>query len=175
MSAEKQSMSHEEHERAAKSIAVRFAILTLSDTRTADTDESGRAIRRLIADAGHAVASHDLIKDDVEALRRVLDAWLADGAIDVIVTTGGTGISKCDQTIPLIESLIESPLPGFGELFRSLSFREIGAAAMLSRATAGIARGKLIVALPGSKNAVTLAMRELILPQAKHIVAELRK
>jgi molybdenum cofactor biosynthesis protein B len=168
-------MSHQEHERAAKSITVRFAVLTLSDTRTPDTDESGRAIRGLITEAGHAIAAHDLIKDDADALWRILETWLTDDTIDAIVTTGGTGISPRDQTIPLIDLLIESPLPGFGELFRSLSFRDIGAAAMLSRAVAGIARGKLVVALPGSKNAVTLAMRELLLPQASHIVGELRK
>jgi molybdopterin adenylyltransferase len=168
-------MSHQEHERAAGSVIVRFAVLTLSDTRTPETDESGNAIRNLIADAGQEVVSHGLIPDDVDELKRTFTAWLADEKIDAIVTTGGTGIARRDQTIPFIESVIELPLPGFGELFRSISFREIGAAAMLSRATAGIADGKLIVALPGSKNAVTLAMRELILPQARHIVAELRK
>ena len=168
-------MSHQQHERAASAVLVRFAVLTLSDTRTPETDESGKAIRNLITDAGHEVVSQKLIPDDVSALARTFAGWLADATIDAIITTGGTGISRRDQTIRFIESIIESPLPGFGELFRAISFHEIGAAAMLSRATAGLAKGKPIFALPGSKNAVTLAMRELILPQARHIVAELRK
>ena len=168
-------MSHEQHERDAHDLKVRLAVLTLSDTRTPETDTSGRTARDMIEQAGHHVAVYELITDDADKLAEVIGRCLANPAIDAIITNGGTGISRRDRTVPTIESLLELPLPGFGELFRSLSFKEIGPAAMLSRATAGTANGKFIAALPGSTPAVTLAMRELILPQVKHIVRELRK
>lgn len=168
-------MSHQSHEQSAAGITVRFAVLTLSDTRTPDTDESGKAIRALIRQAHHAVVAQELIRDDPAALRAILERWLTNEVVDAVITTGGTGVSRRDHTMPVIQSLIDTPLPGFGELFRALSFRDIGAAAMLSRAEAGIARGKLLVALPGSTNAVSLALRELILPQSRHLISELRK
>lgn len=171
----RQTSSHQSHEQAALGIHVRIAILTLSDTRNTANDESGRAIREILTNAGHVVAAYTLIRDEPDVLRSQLNAWLASDVIEAIITTGGTGISRRDTTIAVIDSLLDSSLPGFGELFRSLSFQEIGPAAMLSRATAGIANGKFVAALPGSKNAVTLAMRELILPQIQHIVSELRK
>jgi molybdenum cofactor biosynthesis protein B len=168
-------MPHEAHERDAQGTIVRFAVLTLSDTRTPQTDVSGRTAREMIIASGHQVVAHALIADEPAALRTTLDRWLADEAIDAIITNGGTGISSRDRTVPTIDSYLELTLPGFGELFRAMSFREIGGAAMLSRATAGTARGKLLAALPGSTAAVTLALRELILPQVRHVLRELRK
>lgn len=168
-------LSHEAHEREASTLTIGFAVLTLSDTRAPDTDTSGRTAASMIHAAGHRVVAQSLIADDRDTLRATVTRWLDDAAIDAIVTNGGTGISRRDNTIPVIESLLDSPLPGFGELFRALSFREIGAAAMLSRATAGIARGTFLIALPGSTPALELAMRALILPQVRHVVGQLRK
>ena len=167
--------SHRAHEQNAEGLTVRFAVLTLSDTRSIETDTSGRTIAELLRAAGHVVAAQSLIRDEPEVLEATLHRWLADESIDAIITTGGTGVSKRDHTIPTIEANLQMPLPGFGELFRAISFQEIGPAAMLSRAVAGIARGKFLAALPGSTNAVTLAMSKLILPQIRHVIAELRK
>jgi molybdenum cofactor biosynthesis protein B len=168
-------MSHVEHQKAAEEITVGFAVLTLSDTRTRDTDTSGRLIRETLTAQRHQLVAEEIIRDEPVELNRVLDAWLNDARIDAIITNGGTGLSRRDQTIDAIESRLERTIPGFGELFRMLSYKEIGAAAMLSRATAGVAMGKLIVALPGSTNAVRLALDELVSGQLRHIVRELRK
>jgi molybdenum cofactor biosynthesis protein B len=150
-------------------------VLTVSDTRTPETDGSGRAIRELLEAAGHAISGHDIVHDeplDVES--RVRD-HLDDAATQVIVTTGGTGITSRDGTFDVIDRLLEKRLDGFGELFRMLSFQEIGPAAMLSRATAGTAARKAIFVLPGSENAVRLAMTRLIVPELGHVVQQLRK
>ena len=168
-------MAHEQHQHAAKNITAQCAVITLSDTRTRDTDTSGQLIQRLLTEAGHQVAAYHLIKDDPTELESLLLDVSSSDAIDTILTNGGTGIARRDQTINVIEKMIDQPLPGFGELFRMRSWEQIGAAAMLSRATAGITRGKPIFAMPGSSKAVDLAMSELILPQLKHILYELRK
>ncbi|MBV8781255.1 MAG: MogA/MoaB family molybdenum cofactor biosynthesis protein [Phycisphaerae bacterium] len=168
-------MSHLEHQSAAASIVTRCAIITLSDTRTLETDASGQLIQSLVERSQHQVVSRQLIRDDPAALARLLEPMLPGSDVDVIITTGGTGISQRDQTIDAIDRLIEHPLPGFGELFRMLSWQQIGSAAMLSRAVGGIAKGKVIFALPGSTNAVELAMNQLILPQLAHLVRELQK
>jgi molybdopterin adenylyltransferase len=168
-------MSYQSHQSTSKSIAARCAIITLSDTRTRETDAGGKKIAELLSADGHTIADQRLIPDDAAGLKVLLDELLARADVDAIVTTGGTGISRRDQAIEAIESTIDSPLPGFGELFRMLSWNQVGSGALLSRATAGIARGKPIFALPGSPSAVDLAMTKLILPELRHILHELRK
>lgn len=168
-------MAYQQHIQSAKDIIARCAVVTLSDTRTPETDTSGQLIRSLLAAAGHAVADYQIVKDDPAAFAPLLDRLLADAAVDAILTTGGTGIAQRDQTIDVIEKCIDQPLPGFGELFRMLSWEQIGAGALLSRAAGGIARGKPVFAMPGSTKAVDLAMTKLIVPQIRHILWELRK
>ena len=168
-------MSYTAHLQSSQSLLARCAVITLSDTRTEQTDKSGRQIRELLTAAGHSTALYAIIPDDPAALESLLLQCLSDPAIDCIVTNGGTGISRRDQTIDVITKYLDIPLPGFGELFRMLSFQEIQSGAMLSRAVGGIARGKPLFALPGSTNAVTLAMTRLILPELSHLLTELRK
>jgi len=168
-------MSDADHRRVAAQVVARCAVVTLSDTRTEANDTSGAAICRLLTEAGNHVADYRILKDEPQELAAHLSVQLARHDIDAILTTGGTGISKRDQTIGVVERLIELPLPGFGELFRTLSWEQVGSAAMLSRAVGGIARGKLLFAMPGSTKGVELAMTKLILPEIKHLVFELRK
>jgi molybdenum cofactor biosynthesis protein B len=161
-----------DHRKAAVK-GVRCAVLTISDTRALEDDVSGRAIVELLEEAGHVVAKRQILRDEP---KDVHDAVLGQlGGVDAIVTTGGTGISSRDSTFEAIVTLIEKRLDGFGELFRALSYQEIGSAAMLSRATAGIARGTVIFILPGAENAVRLGMTKLILPELGHVVRELRR
>jgi molybdenum cofactor biosynthesis protein B len=168
-------MSYSEHLTDSQGLRARCAIITLSDTRTPDTDTSGQTIRKLLEADGHEIATYQLIKDEPSQLEPLLDDLLSKSDIDVIITNGGTGISARDQTISSIEQVLDRPLPGFGELFRMLSFQQIGSGAMLSRATGGIARGKVIFAMPGSSKAVELAMARLIIPELKHLLRELKK
>jgi molybdopterin adenylyltransferase len=167
--------AYDQHQQAAGKIVSQCAVLTLSDTRTVDTDTSGARIRTLLESDGHVVANYQVIHDDADQLTTHLNALLARPEVDGIITNGGTGISRRDNTIPVVEWLIEQPLPGFGELFRMLSWDQIGSGAMLSRALGGVAKGKLIFALPGSTKAVELAMTRLILPEIRHLLRELRK
>ena len=150
-------------------------ILTVSDTRTPESDSSGRAIRVLLEDAGHVVSGHDIEKDDPDRIVSRLRERLGDPATHVIISTGGTGISPRDGTFEAVTALFDKRLDGFGELFRMISFEEIGAAAMLSRATAGTVGRKAIFALPGSEKAVRLAMTRLVLPELGHVVQQLSK
>jgi molybdenum cofactor biosynthesis protein B len=168
-------MAYQQHIQSAKDITARCAVITLSDTRTPDTDTSGQLIRKLLTDAGHEIAAYHLIKDDANELELLAARLIADAAVDVLLTNGGTGIARRDQTIGVVEKMSDQSLPGFGELFRMLSWEQIGAGAMLSRAVAGITRGKPIFAMPGSTKAVDLAMTQLILPELRHILWELRK
>jgi molybdenum cofactor biosynthesis protein B len=168
-------MSYDQHKRDAAGISVGCAIVTLSDTRTTESDSSGAAIQRVVTDAGHKIVEYKIIKDEPADLEQVLAGLLARSDVEAILTNGGTGISKRDQTIDVLARRIEIPLPGFGELFRMLSWEQIGSGAMLSRAVGGICRGKLIFAMPGSTKAVELAMSRLILPELGHLVRELRK
>src|SRR4051812_44120754 len=168
-------MSYDQHIRSAKDIVARCAVITLSDTRTRETDTSGQLIEKLLTEARHQTARYHLIKDDRGTLASLLLELATDPDIDALLTNGGTGIANRDQTINVVEKMIDQPLPGFGELFRMLSWQQVGAGAMLSRATAGITRGKPIFAMPGSSKAVDLAMTQLILPQLRHILHELRK
>jgi molybdenum cofactor biosynthesis protein B len=152
--------------------AVRCYVVTVSDTRTEDTDTSGRAIADLLTAAGHVVAGHTIVKDEPSLVRGAIERQLASIDVDVIIATGGTGISSRDSTIEAVHSLLDKRLDGFGELFRLLSFEQIGPAAMMSRASAGLAVGKIVVALPGSEAAVRLAMERLLVPELGHLVQQ---
>lgn len=168
-------MAYDQHQQGASSIVARCAVVTLSDTRTETTDTSGGRIRELLSDAGHVVARYAIIPDDPDRLSSLFDELLGADAIDVILTTGGTGISRRDNTIAIVEARLTLPLPGFGELFRMLSWEQIGSGAMLSRAAGGVAQGKLLFAMPGSTKACELAMTKLILPELKHLMQQMRK
>jgi molybdenum cofactor biosynthesis protein B len=163
----------EEHRHDAPATVAAF-VITSSDTRTAKTDESGALLRRGLESAGHVVVGAQRVPDEAEALRKAIQAGLEAGA-RVIIVTGGTGISRRDVTVEVVEALFEKTLPGFGELFRMLSFQQIGSAAMLSRAAAGTHQGALLVALPGSPAAVKLGLEKLLLPELGHLVRELTR
>lgn len=165
-------MSAQEHQAQASNIVARFAVLTLSDTRTLDTDTSGAAIVKAIQSAGHVVADRTLIPDEATRLAAYLSG---QSDVDAIITTGGTGVSKRDITLSVVVPKLDRELRGFGELFRALSYEQIGVAAMMSNATAGFLGDKLIFCLPGSTPACELAMSELILPQIKHLLSQARK
>lgn len=167
-------MSHLEH-KAQAPVAARCAVITVSDTRTADTDTSGAAIRSLLDTHGHQIIAQAIVRDEPAQVTSAIERHLADGSAQVIIITGGTGITSRDGTYEAVDTLLEKRLDGFGELFRALSYQEIGSAAMMSRATAGTARGKAIFVLPGSENAVRLAMTKLILPELGHILQQLGK
>ena len=167
-------MSHVEHKAQAPA-SVGCYVLTVSDTRVPDTDASGRAIRELLETGGHRVTGHQIVRDEPADVARLVAAAIADPDTHAIITTGGTGITARDGTFEAVDRLLDKRLDGFGELFRMLSFAEIGASAMLSRATAGVASGTPIFVLPGSENAVRLAMTRLILPELGHFVQQARK
>jgi molybdopterin adenylyltransferase len=150
-------------------------IVTVSDTRSLETDTSGQLIASLLEEGGHRVVGRALLKDEPGDVRRTVTALVNDGAVDVVITTGGTGITARDSTFEAIDSLLQKRLVGFGELFRMLSYHEIGAAAMLSRATAGLTGRTVILVLPGSEHAVRLAMEKLILPELGHLVREAQR
>ena len=168
-------MSYDQHQHQSQQIIARCAVVTLSDTRNEQTDTSGQRIRQLLESDGHTIARYTIIPDDPSKLTTLLDELLATKDLDAILTNGGTGISRRDNTISVVESKLTLPLPGFGELFRMLSWEQIQSGAMLSRATGGIAKGKLLFAMPGSTKAVELAMTKLILPELRHLLSELRK
>jgi molybdenum cofactor biosynthesis protein B len=167
-------MSHLDH-KATSPASVRCYVLTISDTRVEGTDTSGRAIAELLEASGHHVAGRTIVKDDPIAIRSTITKQLDGAPVQVIITTGGTGITSRDSTYEVVSNLLEKRLEGFGELFRMLSYGEIGAAAMMSRACAGTAMGKIIISLPGSENAVRLAMNKLIVPELGHLVRELSR
>ncbi|MEP7117118.1 MAG: molybdenum cofactor biosynthesis protein B [Acidobacteriota bacterium] len=166
-------MSQQQH-KASAPLSVQVAVLTISDTRTADTDTSGAAIASLLAGAGHQVCARGLVTDDPADVTSFVAAQLR-GAAQVIITTGGTGITSRDSTYEAISEMLEKRLDGFGELFRMLSYADIGPAAMMSRACAGLARGRVVIALPGSEGAVRLAMTKLVLPELGHLVQQAAK
>jgi len=168
------SPSTEEHRKEApRTVAV--AVLTISDTRTREDDRSGELIRQNLLWRGHGIVAYEIVPDDAARIQEILGAWIADASVEAIITNGGTGIAGRDNTFDAISSLLEKRLDGFGEIFRMLSFQEIGAAAMLSRALAGVAGGTAIFSTPGSSNAVKLAMEKLIGPELGHVVHEIRK
>lgn len=165
-------MSHIEHKRGPERLA-RCFVLTVSDTRNEQTDTSGAAIALLLERAGHTVTGRKLVPDDPAEVLRCVRHELTE--TDVVITTGGTGIAPRDTTYEALAGLLQKRLDGFGELFRVLSYQEVGSAAMLSRACAGVAGGKLLFILPGSEHAVRLAMTKLILPEMGHLLRELAR
>ncbi|MFM7426649.1 MAG: molybdenum cofactor biosynthesis protein B [Elainella sp.] len=156
------------------SLSLGCALLTVSDSRTAETDRSGQLIREQLQQAGHLVVAYQLLPDEPEAIRSQLLAWCQQPELSAILINGGTGIAPRDTTYDAVEQLLDKLLPGFGELFRSLSYAEIGSRAMASRAVAGVCRGKLVFSLPGSTNAVRLALDKLILPELVHLARQLQ-
>ncbi|MGV3488672.1 MAG: MogA/MoaB family molybdenum cofactor biosynthesis protein [Tuberibacillus sp.] len=168
-------MGAEDHKKQAEK-RVRCAVLTVSDTRNEETDKSGSLIISLLAEQNQDVVVRQIVRDEKEQILSVLQSWLSRQDIEVILINGGTGIAKRDVTCEVLEDLFEKTIPGFGELFRMLSYTEdIGSSAMLSRAVAGTAEGKVIFSMPGSRGAVRLAMTKLILPELGHVVFEVNK
>jgi molybdopterin adenylyltransferase len=167
-------MGHLDH-KATSPASVRCYVLTVSDTRTPATDTSGSAIAELLEANGHEVAGRAIVRDEPGAIRETLQRQLDDAATRVIITTGGTGITSRDSTYEVVCNLLEKRLEGFGELFRMLSYQEIGPSAMMSRACAGTSHGKIVVSLPGSEHAVRLGMNKLLLPELGHLVRELSR
>jgi len=159
-----------------KLAAIGCAVVTVSDTRTEATDESGALMRRLIEGAGHRVADYALLKNDETRVREHVRALLGRADVDAVLLTGGTGLGSRDRTVEAVRGLLDKELPGFGEIFRVVSFQEqVGTAAILSRAVAGGAAGKLVVSMPGSKAAVELALTRVLLPELRHAIRELRR
>ncbi len=168
-------MGAEAHRMQAGSAKVRAAILTVSDTRTPDTDQSGQALRQMLSQSGHSCLEYRILPDEPCQIVDLLNNWLTRTDIQCILINGGTGISQRDRTVDAVQPLLERQLTGFGELFRMLSFQEIGPAAMLSRALAGVANHKWLFVMPGSTAAVRLAMEKLILPELPHLVYEIMR
>ena len=166
--------THIHHEQKGPDILI-CAVITLSDTRTEKDDHGGNFIADSLKSAGHDVKDKRIVSDDPEGLRKLLNGFADSGEFHLIVTTGGTGIASRDNTISVVKPLLNKTMEGFGELFRSLSYDEIGSRAMLSRSIAGVLGGSLIFCLPGSLNAVKLAMNKLILPDLGHLVWELTR
>jgi len=164
-------MSSREHKELSPS-SVKCAVLTTSDTRTAANDESGQYIRQRLAENGHAVTHYNILKNDAGIIAGEITRLLEHNDVQVIITSGGTGLSKKDVTVNTVRQLLEKEIEGFGELFRSLSFQEIGAGAMLSRALAGVVKTKVIICIPGSLGAAKLAIDKIILPEIGHLVRE---
>jgi molybdenum cofactor biosynthesis protein B len=149
-------------------------VLTVSDTRTQETDQSGALIQSGLTGAGHQIADYRIVADEPALIRNLVMQWGQTEDVDAVIVNGGTGIAPRDTTYDALEALLEKTLPGFGELFRQLSFQDIGSRAMASRAVAGVYQGKILFSLPGSSKAVTLAMEKLILPELPHLVALLQ-
>lgn len=175
MGADKRDMSTQEH-KALSPKQVTCMVITVSDTRTEETDKSGQLMKALLEEAGHAIALYQIVKDEPTEVRAAIESGMNHADVQVILLNGGTGISPRDNTFEAVSALLEKELPGFGELFRMLSYTEdIGPAAMLSRAIAGTRAGKAIFSTPGSTGAVRLAMNKLIVPELGHVVRELNR
>jgi molybdenum cofactor biosynthesis protein B len=173
------SESTNQHRTHAKDKSARCAVLTVSDTRTADSDTGGKLIIDALRGAGHTVSDYTLVKDEPKQIEKQLKSWLSPQSptpnpqpLNAILTTGGTGIAQRDTTVEVVRRLLDKELEGFGELFRMLSYEQVGPAAMLSRAVAGLSGETLLFTLPGSPNAVRLAMEKLIIPELPHMVWE---
>lgn len=166
------SPSSDVEHKAAAPRSVGCYVMTISDTRTETTDTSGRAIADLLEGAGHRIAGRTIIKDDPDLVRSAIERQFANPEVQVIITTGGTGITSRDSTYEAVSGMLHKTLNGFGELFRMISYEQIGSAAMLSRACAGLVGGRIVVSLPGSEAAVRLAMERLIIPELGHLVQQ---
>lgn len=168
--------SHQSHKHGgAAPESVPTAVITVSDTRTLETDSGGATVVELLEAAGHPVAGREIVADEPEAIRGAVESALANEAVRAVILTGGTGIAPRDVTPDSVLPLLQRVIPGFGEFFRALSYEEIGSAALLSRALAGIARGCVVFVLPGSRGAVRLGMTKLVLPELGHLAGEARK
>lgn len=166
-------MSYDEHRQLSRDTPVRCAVVTVSDTRTEDTDRSGSLMKARLAEAGHEIAFYRIVPDEPALISTLLDEMA--GNVEAVLLNGGTGISSRDTTYEAVAGKLEKTLPGFGEIFRMLSYHEIGSGAMLSRATAGVYRNTLVFSTPGSTNAVRLAMDKLIIPELPHLVWEVAR
>lgn len=163
-----------EHRSEAGKPVLGFALITVSDSRNERTDKGGALLASLVTEAGHRLASRGLVRDDIGEIRGEVQAALALPEVDVLLVTGGTGLAPRDVTIEAVAPMFERDIPGFGELFRMLSYRDIGSAALLSRAVGGLVCGKVVLALPGSPKALELALSEIILPECGHLVSQSR-
>lgn len=161
--------------KAAGPVSIECGIITCSDTRTPETDKSGQLIRELLTQGGHRIGAYHVVKDEPVEVRELVRQLGEQPGLDALIINGGTGISRRDSTFEAVDGLLEKRLPGFGEIFRYLSYKEIGSSAMLSRATSGLYQGIVLFSIPGSSGAVRLAMEALILPELQHMVGELRK
>lgn len=150
-------------------------VITCSDTRTPETDTSGQLIRKLLEERGHVVVGHHLVKDDPAQIQLWIARCTTNDAVQAVILNGGTGISRRDSTFEAVDAMLEKRLVGFGEIFRLLTYQDIGSPAIMSRATAGVIKGRILFSLPGSEQAVRLAMDKLILPELGHLVRELTK
>lgn len=166
-------MSLEQHKGAAPT-KLRFAVITISDTRDASTDRGGPYLVERVEGAGHEVTRREIVRDEREAISTAVRAAVGDANVELVLTTGGTGLAPRDVTYDTLKELFDSEIPGFGELFRMLSFQQIGAAALLSRAIGGVLEGKVVLAMPGSPKALALAMDEIVLREAAHLVQQTR-
>ena len=164
-------MSYHEHKRLENK-AVGCAVLVTSDSRTEETDESGKLIKQRLQDKGHKVVYYTILKNDAAILKNKIVELIQQEEVQVIITSGGTGLSHKDVTVDTVQAMLEKQLDGFGELFRQLTYQELGTASIMSRATAGVMRGKIIICFPGSLGAATLAMDKIILPEIGHLVRE---
>jgi molybdenum cofactor biosynthesis protein B len=156
-------------------VPLAIAILTVSDTRGEAEDSSGHLLRTRVEEAGHRVAAKEIVRDDLYQLRAIFSRWIADPEIQAILSTGGTGLTGRDSTPEAVAPLLDKQVEGFGELFRQVSFAEIGTSTVQSRAFAGLANGTFVFCLPGSPNAVKLALSKIIIPEAGHIVRHVRE
>ena len=164
-------MGYQEHKHKAPR-SVSCAVLTISSTRTELDDDSGRLIIRKLGENGHRVISYCILKDEADSIKKKIYELLKEEKLQVIIANGGTGVSRRDVTIDTISPILEKKLDGFGELFRFLTYQEIGTGSIMSRAIAGVAGGKVILCLPGSPEAANLAMDKIILPELGHLVME---
>jgi molybdenum cofactor biosynthesis protein B len=167
--------SHTHHHRKSAPAAVPTAVITVSDTRTLETDTGGARVAELLEGSGHPVTLREIVADEPDEIASALRRTLAREDVRAVIFTGGTGVAPRDVTPDAIEPLLDRVVPGFGELFRMLSYQEIGSAALLSRALAGLSAGRAIFVLPGSRGAVQLGMEKLVLPEIGHLVAEAGK
>ncbi|MBU1107939.1 MAG: MogA/MoaB family molybdenum cofactor biosynthesis protein [Candidatus Riflebacteria bacterium] len=167
-------MGHHEHEKLATA-SLDVGVMTFSDTRDENSDKSGAILKDMLENAGHKVIVYRIVREDPELMRQALQEWLMMPDLDAVITSGGTGLTARDGTVEVARSLFTKEMEGFGELFRWISFQQIGTAAMLSRACAGVVGDKMLICIPGSSKAVKLAAARLIVPQLPHMLWEIRR